>query len=98
LPAGQPYAAGHLQCRPHPLPPGRWAEPERAGVPTAAPWARVACRASPDECPHRPQPGSGHRPRRPEKPAGSVRRSSPLPSCVLQLAPPSPAQAATTTR
>jgi len=43
LPAGQPYAASHLQCRPHPRP-GRWAEPERAGVPTAAPGADVACR------------------------------------------------------
>jgi hypothetical protein len=52
----------------------------------------------PGRVPHRPQPGSGHRPRRPEKPAGSVCRSSPLPSCVLQMAPLSPAQAATTTR
>jgi hypothetical protein len=67
-------------------------------VPTAAPWADVACRASPDGRPHRPQPKSGHRSRRPEKPTGSVCRSSPLPSCVLQMAPLSPAQAATTTR
>jgi hypothetical protein len=67
-------------------------------VPTAAPWADVACRASPDGRPHRPQSKSGHRSRRSGKPTGSVCRSSPLPSCVLQLAPLSPAQAATTTR
>jgi hypothetical protein len=67
-------------------------------VPTAAPWADVVCRASPDGRPHRPQSKSGHRSRRSGKPTGSVCQSSPLPSCVLQLAPPSPAQAATTTR
>jgi hypothetical protein len=67
-------------------------------VPTAAPWADVAYRASPDGRPHRPQSKSGHRSRRSGKPTGSVCRSSPLPSCVLQLAPLSPAQAATTTR
>ena len=67
-------------------------------MPTAAPWADVACRASPDGRPHRPQSKSGHRSRRSGKPTGSVCRSSPLPSCVLQLAPLSPAQAATTTR
>jgi hypothetical protein len=67
-------------------------------VPTAAPWADVACRASPDGRPHRPQSKPGHRSRRPGKPTGSVCRSSPLPSCVLQMAPLSPAQAATTTR
>ena len=67
-------------------------------MPTAAPRADVACRASPDGRPHRPQSKPGHRPRRPGKPTGSVRRSSPLPSCVLQMAPLSPAQAATTTR
>jgi hypothetical protein len=67
-------------------------------VPTAAPWADVACRASPDGRPHRPQSKSGHRSRRSGKPTGSVCRSSPLPSCVVQLAPLSPAQAATTTR
>ena len=66
-------------------------------MPTAAPWADVACRASPDGRPHRPQSKSGHRSRRSGKPTGSVCRSSPLPSCVLQLAPLSPAQAATTT-
>lgn len=52
----------------------------------------------PDGHPHRPQSKSGHRSRRSGKPTGSVCRSSPLPSCVLQLAPLSPAQAATTTR
>jgi hypothetical protein len=67
-------------------------------VPTAALWADVACRASPDGRPRRPQSKSGHRSRRPGKPTGSVCRSSPLPSCVLQMAPLSPAQAATTTR
>ena len=68
-------------------------------MPTAAPWADVACRASPDGRPHRPQSKSGHRSRRSGKePTGSVCRSSPLPSCVLQLAPLSPAQAARTTR
>lgn len=67
-------------------------------MPTAAPWADVACRASPDGRPHRPQSKPGHRSRRSGKPPGSVCRSSPLPSCVLQLAPLSPAQAATTTR
>ena len=67
-------------------------------MPTAAPWADVACRASPDGRPHRPQSKSGHRSRRSGKPTGSVCRSSPLPSCVLQMAPLSPAQAATTTR
>jgi hypothetical protein len=67
-------------------------------VPTAAPWADVACRASPDGRPHRPQSKPGHRLRRSGKPTRSVCRSSPLPSCVLQLAPLSPAQAATTTR
>jgi hypothetical protein len=66
-------------------------------VPTAAPWADVACRASPDGRPHRPQSKSGHRSRRSGKPTGSVCRSSPLPSRVLQLAPLSPAQPATTT-
>ncbi len=62
------------------------------------PWAGVASRASPDGRPHRPQSKSGHRSRRSGKPAGSVCRSSPLPSRVLQLAPLSPAQTATTTR
>ena len=52
-------------------------------MPTAAPRADVACRASPDGRPHRPQSKSGHRSRRSGKPAGSVCRSSPLPSCVF---------------
>ena len=67
-------------------------------MPTAAPWADVACRGSRDGRPHRPQSKSGHRSRRSGKPAGSVCRSLSLPSCVLQLAPLSPAQAARTTR
>ena len=66
--------------------------------PQPPPGPTVACRASPDGRPHRPQSKSGHRSRRSGKPTGSVCRSSPLPSCVLQLAPLSPAQAATTTR
>ncbi len=67
-------------------------------MPTAAPWADVACRGSRDGRPHRPKSKSGHRSRRSGKPAGSVCRSLSLPSCVLQLAPLSPAQAARTTR
>lgn len=67
-------------------------------MPTAAPWADVPCRGSRGRRPRRPQPESGHRSRRSGKPAGTVCRSSPLPSCVLQLAPLSPAQAGRTTR
>jgi hypothetical protein len=67
-------------------------------VPTAAPRAGVACRGRRDGRPHRPQSTSGHRSRRSGKPARSVRRSLSLPSCVLQLAPLSPAKAARTTR
>jgi hypothetical protein len=67
-------------------------------VPTAAPWVGVACRGSRDGRPRRPQSKSGHRSRRSGKPAGSMCRSLSLPSCVLQLAPLSPAQAARTTR
>jgi hypothetical protein len=48
-------------------------------VPTAAPWAGVACRGSRDGRPHRPQPKPGHQSRHPGKPARSVRRSLSLP-------------------
>ncbi len=67
-------------------------------MPTAAPWADVACRGSRDGRPHRPRSKYGHRSRRSGKPTGSVSRSLSLPSCVLQLPPLSPAQAARTTR